>query len=167
VKSIYADGGCGIEGTFHSIVGLEAASQICKMKLLKEENIKLKEENRRLRRLEDNNRRLKVEEHGVNSADELSILQNQLTEKEFELKQLSSEKDRLMMKLTEKQQQIKALEEYKTKSLVVENEIALLQDENITLMEKIEGGELFNTLEGLTTTATTTTTTEIGGSRGG
>ena len=153
VKSIYADGGCGIEGTFRSIVGLEAASQICKMKLLKEENIKLKEENRRLRRLEDDNRRLKVEEHGVNTAaatNELSILQDRLTEKEFELKQLSSERDTLMMKLTEKQQHIKALEEYKTKSLMVVD-------------EKIEGGELFNMLEGLTTTETTTTTTEIGG----
>ena len=35
-----------------------------------------------------------------------------------------------------------------------------------TLMEKIEGGELFNMLEGLTTMATTTTTTEIGGAGG-
>ena len=72
------------------------------MKLLKEENIKLKEENRRLRL--ENNRRLKVEEHEVNSAaaativnpsneDELSKLQNQLSKKEMELKQLLSEKD--------------------------------------------------------------------------
>ena len=47
---IYADRGCGLEGTFRSIVGLEASSQICTMKLLKEENAILKEENRRLRR---------------------------------------------------------------------------------------------------------------------
>ena len=33
------------------------------------------------------------------------------------------------------------------KSSVVEDEIALLQDENIALMEKIEGGELFNVLD--------------------
>jgi hypothetical protein len=165
VKSIYADSGCGIEGTFHSIVGLEAASQICKMKLLKEENIKLKEENRRLRL--ENNRRLKVEEHEVNSAaaatmvnpsneDELFKLQNQLSKKEMELKQLLSEKDTLMMKLTEKQQQIKALQECKMKSSSMEeDEIALLQDENIALMERIEGGELFNVFEGFTTSTGT------------
>lgn len=62
-----------------------------------------------------------------------------------------------MMKLTERQQQIKVLEECKMKSSVVENtafkdDIALLQDENIALMEKIEGGELFNILEDLATT---------------
>ncbi len=50
VMRIYADRGCGLEGTFRSIVGLEASSQICTMKLLKEENAILKEENRRLRR---------------------------------------------------------------------------------------------------------------------
>ena len=50
VMRIYADSGCGLEGTFRSIVGLEASSQICTMKLLKEENAMLKEENRRLRR---------------------------------------------------------------------------------------------------------------------
>ena len=50
VMRIYADRGCGLEGTFRSIVGLEASSQICTMKLLKEENATLKEENRRLRR---------------------------------------------------------------------------------------------------------------------
>lgn len=72
VKKTYADSGCGIEGTFHSIVGLKAASQICKMKLLKEENIKLKAENRRLR-LEDN-RRLKVAEHGVNYAAATKVI---------------------------------------------------------------------------------------------
>jgi hypothetical protein len=127
------------------------------MKLLKEENIKLKEENRRLRL--ENNRRLKVEEHEVNSAAaatmvnpsnevELFKLQNQLSKKEMELKQLLSEKDTLMMKLTEKQQQIKALQECKMKSSSMEeDEIALLQDENIALMERIEGGELFNVLE--------------------
>ena len=166
VKSIYADSGCGIEGTFHSIVGLEAASQICKMKLLKEENVRLKEENRRLRHLEDN-RRLKVEEHGVNTdaatmvnpsnEDELSMLQNQLTKKEFELKQLSSENDTLMMQLTEKQQQIKALEEYKTKSLMVEDETALLQDENIALMEKIDDekdGRTFQSSSNVNSTST-------------
>jgi hypothetical protein len=50
VMRIYADSGCGLEGTFRSIVGLEASSQICKMKILKEENAMLKEENRRLRK---------------------------------------------------------------------------------------------------------------------
>ena len=137
------------------------------MKLLKKENIKLKEENRRLRL--ENNRRLKVEEHEVNSAAaaaatmvnpsnevELFKLQNQLSKKEMELKQLLSEKDTLMMKLTEKQQQIKALQECKMKSSSMEeDEIALLQDENIALMERIEGGELFNVLDGLTTTTGT------------
>ncbi|KAL3775655.1 hypothetical protein ACHAW5_008125 [Stephanodiscus triporus] len=50
VMRVYAEGGCGLEGTFRSVVGLEASSQICKMKLLKDENAALKEENRRLRK---------------------------------------------------------------------------------------------------------------------
>ena len=60
------------------------------------------------------------------------------------------------MKLTEKQQQIKALQECKMKSSSMEeDEISLLQDENIALMERIEGGELFNVFEGFTTTTGT------------
>ncbi|KAL3810726.1 hypothetical protein ACHAXA_008499 [Cyclostephanos tholiformis] len=50
VMKMYADGGCGLEGTFRSIVGLEASSQICKMKILREENAMLKEENKRLKK---------------------------------------------------------------------------------------------------------------------
>ncbi len=68
-----------------------------------------------------------------------------------------SENDTLMMQLTEKQQQIKALEEYKTKSLMVEDETALLQDENIALMEKIDDekdGRTFQSSSNVNSTST-------------